>query len=78
MTFIKFLNQIKIVPKCIDCKYYLMIDVNSKNRYAESRCLKNVVKCSLTGLHKPEYAYIARSENSMCGPKGTNFYKKDV
>jgi hypothetical protein len=75
MTFIKFLKQIKHLPKCIDCKNYLLQD--TKYMYAEAKCLKNIVPCSLTGLYKPEYAYIARSENSMCGPKGFKFEPKN-
>jgi hypothetical protein len=41
--------------------------------YSEAKCLKNIVQCSDTGLYKAEYAYIARSENSMCGPRGFKF-----
>lgn len=85
MTFIKFLNQIKTVPKCIDCKHYLLQDTKyylsegTKYMYSEAKCIKNIVPCSLTGAYKYEYAYIARSENSMCGPKGLKFepIKKD-
>ena len=46
--------------------------------YAEAKCLKNIVPCSLTGVYKPEYAYIARSENTMCGPKGFKFEPKEL
>ena len=79
MTFIKFLNQIKTVPKCIDCKHYLLQDTKyysfegTKDMYSEAKCLKNIVHCSNTGVYKTEYAYIARSENSMCGPQGLKF-----
>ena len=79
MTFIKYLKQIKPVPKCIDCKNYSLQDTkyyltqDTKYVYSEAKCLKNIVSCSLTGVYKPEYAYIARSENSMCGPKGFKF-----
>ena len=82
MTFSKFLKQIKPIPKCIDCKNYSLQDTkyyliqDTKYAYAEAKCLKNIVQCSLTGLYKPEYAYIARSENSMCGPKGLKFEPK--
>jgi hypothetical protein len=84
MTFIKFFNQIKTIPnkplpKCIDCKHYSLQDTKyylsqgTKYMYAEAKCLKNIVHCSNTGVYKSEYAYIARSENSMCGPKGLKF-----
>jgi hypothetical protein len=82
MTLIKFLKQIKPVPKCIDCKYYSLQDTkyysiqDTKYMYSEAKCLKNIVHCSLSGLYKTEYAYIARSENSMCGPKGFKFEPK--
>jgi hypothetical protein len=79
MTFIRFLNQIKTIPKCVDCKHYSLQDTKyylsqgNKYMYAEAKCLKNIVKCSDSGLYKAEYAYIARSENSMCGPQGLKF-----
>jgi hypothetical protein len=41
--------------------------------YSEAKCFKNIVMCSNTGVYKAEYAYIARSENSMCGPQGLKF-----
>ncbi len=83
MTFIRFLNQIKNVPRCIDCKNYSLQDTkyylvqDTKYTYSEAKCLKNIVPCSLSGVYKPEYAYIARSENSMCGPKGLKFEAKN-
>ena len=64
MTFIRFFNQIKASPpikKCTDCKYYLL-----KDSYANN-------KCSDTGVNKFEYAYIARADVKICGPKGVNF-----
>ena len=79
MTFIRFLKQIKPVPKCVNCKHYSLQDTksyliqNTTYMYAEAKCLKNIVQCSDSGLYKSEYAYIARSENSMCGPKGLKF-----
>lgn len=83
MTFIKFLNQIKAVPKCIDCKHYSLQDTKSylfqgtNYMYSEAKCLKNIVQCSDSGLYKSEYAYIARSESSMCGPQGLKFELKN-
>jgi hypothetical protein len=83
MTFIKFLKQIKPLPKCIDCKNYSLQDTkyylihDTKYMYADAKCLKNIVPCSLTGAYKPEYAYIARNDNSMCGSKGFNFEPKN-
>jgi hypothetical protein len=79
MTFIRFLNQIKTVPKCVDCKHYSLQDIKyhliqgTTHMYAEAKCLKTIVRCSNTGLYKSEYAYIARGENVMCGPKGLKF-----
>jgi hypothetical protein len=71
MTFIRFFNQIKTtnpIPRCIDCKYYLL-----KNSYANNRCSRVIYRCSDTGINKFEYAYIARADQKICGPKGTNF-----
>jgi hypothetical protein len=71
MTFIRFFNQIKTtnpIPRCIDCKYYLL-----KNSYANNRCSRVIYKCSDTDTYKFEYAYIVRSDGKMCGPKGTSF-----
>lgn len=81
-SFTTFLKNIKTVPRCIDCKNYLLqdtkhyFDQNTTYMYSEAKCLKYIVPCSSTGLYKQEYAYIARSENTMCGPKGINFIKK--
>lgn len=83
MSFTTFLKQIKTVPRCVDCKNYSLQDTkyfltqNTNYIYSEAKCLKYIVPCSTTGLHKQEYAYIARSEHTMCGPKGTNFIKKE-
>lgn len=79
MTLIQFLKTIKPIPRCVDCKHYMLQDTKyylnegNKYMYAEAKCLKNIVQCSDTGLYKAEYAYIARSENSMCGPRGFKF-----
>jgi hypothetical protein len=71
MTFIRFFNQIKASPpikKCTDCKYYLL-----KDSYANNKCSRVIYKCSDTGVNKFEYAYIARADVKICGPKGVNF-----
>ena len=78
-TFIHLFKNIKLVPKCIDCKYYLMENLNNnENRYSTAKCMKNVIKCSDTGAHKFEYAYITRSENLLCGHNGRNFEEKNA
>ena len=74
MTFIQFFNNIKNVPRCIDCKYYFISKVNGKtNMYNTAECIKNVVKCTDTGFLKFEYAYIARNDNKICGHAGSQF-----
>jgi len=74
MTFIRFFNQIKttkLIPRCVDCKYYLL-----KDSYANNRCARVIYRCLDTGVNKFKYAYIARAEEKLCGPKGTNFVLK--
>ena len=78
-TFINLFKNIRFVPRCIDCKYYLMENINNnENKYNTAKCMKNVIKCTDTGAHKYEYAYIARSENTMCGHNGANFEQKNA
>lgn len=73
-TFIRHLNSIKFSPRCIDCKYYLISRPSTEdNIYATAKCTRFLYKCSDTGLNKFEYAYIARSSETMCGPSGTKF-----
>jgi len=75
MTFIRFFNKIKTliaVKKCNNCKYYLL-----KDSYANNKCGRVIYKCSDTGTSKFEYAYIARADETMCGPKATNFLQKE-
>ena len=69
MTLIKFLNHLKPVQKCIGCKFWFV--KGSKDVYATARCTR-IVK-SINCEKKYEYAYIARSDNEMCGPKGLNY-----
>jgi hypothetical protein len=74
MTFIRYFNSIKLAPRCIDCKHYLITEpFRGANIYATAKCTKAIYKCSDTGQHKYEYAYIVRSEEKMCGPNGTHF-----
>ena len=83
-----------MIPKCINCKYYLIPKCVSKidpNMYAGAKCmkfLKSDIKFNLD-LYKHyfgnranliitrpdiyQFAYIARSDNEMCGPIGTKF-----
>jgi hypothetical protein len=76
MTFIHFFNQLKTTPvikRCIDCKYYLIKETGS---YANNRCTRVIYKCSDTLVNKYEYAYIARADKEICGPKGSHFLNK--
>jgi hypothetical protein len=76
-TFIKFLNQIKTVPRCIDCKHHII--TNAQNMYATAKCKEIKYISPDTGeLNKYEYAYIARSDDKMCGPHGSKFDPKNV
>jgi hypothetical protein len=73
MTFIRFFNQLKTtipVKKCIDCKHYLKSEPMS---YANNQCTRVIYRCSDTGVNKFEYAYIARADEKICGPSGSNF-----
>lgn len=73
-TFIRYLNSIKFIPRCIDCKHYLIPDlVRGANIHATAKCTIVLYQCSDTCLNKFEYAYIARSEEKMCGPNGSKF-----
>jgi len=75
MTFIRYLNSTKFVPRCTDCKHFLITGpvTTAENLLATARCTKTIYKCSDTGQHKYEYTYIVRSDEKMCGPKGINF-----
>jgi len=74
MNLIRCLNSIKLAPRCIDCKHYLITEPNrGANIYATAKCTRVIYKCSDTGVNKFEYAYITRSEEKMCGPNGVHF-----
>jgi hypothetical protein len=75
MTFIRFFNQLKTIPskRCVDCKYYLITENNS---YANNLCIRVIYRCLDTCVNKYEYAYIARADKEICGPKGTHFLNK--
>jgi hypothetical protein len=84
MTFIKFFNQIKIyIPinrHCVGCKHYLITgpmklsDIDTETSiYSTAKCTKIMYHSSDTGKVKYEYAYIARSDDTMCGPYGLNY-----
>jgi hypothetical protein len=79
-TFIHFFKNIKFVPLCTNCKHFLIIEpiTTAENLLATARCRKTIYKCSDTGAHKYEYAYIARNENTMCGHNGRNFEQKNA
>lgn len=73
-SFIHYLKGIKIAPRCINCKHYLIPNpVRGANIYATAKCTRAIYRSSNTGLLKFEYAYIARSDVVMCGPKGSKF-----
>jgi hypothetical protein len=77
MTFIHFFNQLKTtsIKRCTDCKHYLQ---TSPTSYANNRCTIVIYKCLDTCVNKYEYAYIARSNGQICGPKGSKFLQKDI
>lgn len=58
---------IKNVPKCIDCKHFFFTE---KNVFSTAKCKKFVYNSLDTKEIKYEYAYIARSEDKLCGPHG--------
>ena len=75
MTFIHYLKGAKFVPLCTKCKHFLISEpiTTAENILATSKCTKSIYRCSDTGAIKFEYAYIVRSEEKMCGPKGINY-----
>lgn len=88
MTFIRFFNEIKrsYSKCCVDCKYYLTTnfttetDLKNINYFATAKCRKFLSEKADGMGPEYEYAYITRSEKSMCGPQGTHFkplIKKD-
>ena len=70
MTFIIFLKQLKPIKRCIDCKHYLR--VKGVNEMANNKCVKFLALDN----YNYEYAYIVRSETTMCGTKGVHFELK--
>jgi hypothetical protein len=79
MTIINLFNQIKrslSVKKCIDCKYYYIPKMNNGSSiYSVSKCM-NFLSANIEARgHEFEYAYIVRSEKTMCGPDGKYFEK---
>ena len=78
MTFICFLNQIKFtIPRCVDCKHYLITEPHTMYASASAKCTRVIYQCSDTSVNKYEYAYITRSEQGTCGPKGLHFLQKE-
>ena len=79
MTITNLFNQIKrllSVKKCIDCKYYYIPKINNGSSiYSVSKCIKFLSANIETRGHEFEYAYIVRSEKTMCGPDGKYFEK---
>jgi hypothetical protein len=79
MTITNLFNQIKrslSVKKCIDCKYYYIPKINNGSSiYSVSKCIKFLSANIEKRGHEFEYAYIVRSEKTMCGPDGKYFEK---
>ena len=82
MTFIKFFNQLKIYTpvqrNCAGCKHYLItgpikLTDPETSIYSTAKCTKIMYHSTDTGKVKYEYAYIARSDDTMCGPYGLNY-----
>ena len=74
MTLIKFLNQLKPVKQCIGCKFWFVKGAKTMESDISARC-RRVLKSANDNNddNRYEYAYIARSDNEMCGPKGLKF-----
>lgn len=75
MTFIVFFNKIttmKNFPKCVDCKHYFVpkLIYGVSDTSAQSKCTKYKIH---TKPYTYEYAYLVRSDKTMCGPSGTKF-----
>jgi hypothetical protein len=79
MTIINLFNQIKrslSVKKCIDCKHYYIPKMNNDSSiYSVSKCMKFLSADTDARGSEFEYAYIVRSEKTMCGPDGKYFQK---
>ena len=80
MTFTNLFNQIKrslSVRRCIDCNYYYIPKLNNNSSvYMNSKCMKFLkANAESKGWSDFEYAYIVRSEKTMCGPDGKYFEK---
>ena len=79
MKIINFFNQIKrslSVKRCIDCNYYYIPkNKTDSSIYMVSKCMKYLSADTDARGSEFEYAYIVRSEKSMCGPDGIHFKK---
>ena len=79
MTITNLFNQIKrslSIKKCIDCKYYYIPKINNDlSIYNVSKCMKFLSANTDARGSEFEYAYIVRSEKTMCGPNGKYFKK---
>jgi hypothetical protein len=80
MTLIKIFNTIQrsiSFRKCIDCNYYYIPKTKRDTSiYMISKCMKFLSPKTDARGSEFEYAYIVRSEKSMCGPDGMHFVKK--
>lgn len=61
---------IKNIPKCLDCRHFFFTE---KNVLSTSKCKKVIYNSVDTKENKFEYTYIARSEDTLCGPYGKKF-----
>lgn len=73
-----FTRFLKYVPECIDCKHFIP-PINTTNIYVVGKCKKILYKSvENKGEYQAEFAYIARSDNRICGPHGKSFEAKRV
>jgi hypothetical protein len=79
MKITNLFNQIKrsfSIKKCIDCKYYYIPKINNDSSiYSVSKCMKFLSADTDARGSEFEYAYIVRSEKTMCGPD-CKYFKK--
>ncbi len=62
--------------RCIDCNYYYIPKTKGTTSiYKMSKCMKYLSPTTDGRGPEFEYAYIVRSEKSMCGPDGRYFKK---
>ena len=79
MTLTKLFRQFQrsmSVRRCIDCNYYYIPKKKGDaSLYMVSKCMKFLSPNTDARGSEFEYAYIVRSEKSMCGSDGRYFEK---